>query len=289
VEATSDDLPTGLVALEAWKVAERLLEAVLRGTSLDTWLRRERAVGSLPAGVLGDRDVATLTANVAKLVDAALERGFVAGAATICTVDVELDPVTRIVGTVRVDRAEPPGPVRITYSKFKPKHLVAPWIELMALVAHDPHTEHQAVVVNRAASGTKAHRLVLRPAGSDASERRERARTALGVAVECYRRALLEPIPLFSVLSKKVHDGTATVSDWDDHMGFADGHDLSNRLAYGEYGYHDLLAIPARPDDPPGEAGRRVARFATWFWGTFDETVVCSEDGEPVAVGAAGA
>ena len=31
VEATSDDLPTDLVALDAWKVAERLLEATLAG------------------------------------------------------------------------------------------------------------------------------------------------------------------------------------------------------------------------------------------------------------------
>jgi exodeoxyribonuclease V gamma subunit len=285
-EARSDDLPTDLVALEAWKVGERLLEAVLAGRSTEAWLRRERALGSLPAGALGDRDVEKLTTTIANLVASAGEMGFVAGSSTLRPIDLELDARTRLVGTVRVDHAAPPGPVRMTYSQFKAKHLVAPWLELMALVAQEPEADWQAVVVCRTKAG-KGDRRVLRPVGETATERRERACAALEVAVECYRRSQVEPIPLFSVLSKKVYDGKAVVSDWDDFKGFADGHDISNQMAFGEFDFHELLAIPARVDDPPGPAAGRVDRFAQWFWGAFDASVVCSTDGSVTPVGSA--
>jgi len=279
VEPTSDDLPTGLVALEAWKVAERLLEAVLDGRSTAEWLRRERALGSLPAGALGDRDVETLTSNVAALVASAEEMGFVPGVPALRPVDIELDANTRVVGTVRVDHAAPPGPVRITYSKFSPKHLVAPWLELLALVADDPGTDWQAVIVNRTQTVARVERHVIRPLGADPDERADRARSALAVSVECYRRSLVEPIPLFARLSKRLYDGKAGVGDWNDFKGWADGDDLSNHLAFGEFDYYELIAVPARPDDPPGAAPGRVQRFADWFWSAFDASVICSADG----------
>lgn len=282
--ARSDDLPTDLVALEAWKVAERLLEAVLEGRSTDAWLRRERALGSLPAGTLGDRDVEKLMTNVANLVASAEEMGFVADGPTLQPIDLELDVKTRLVGTVRVDHAAPPGPVRITYSQLKAKHLIAPWVELLALVAQAPEAPWQAVVVCRTKAG-KADRRVLRPIGDGAAERSERACAALEIAIDCYRRSQVEPIPFFSVLSKRVHDNKAVVSDWDDYKEFADGHDISNRLVFGEFGFHELLAIPARADDPPGSAPGRVERFAQWVWGAFDESVVCSTDGSVTPVG----
>ena len=83
VEATSDDLPTGLVAaggVEGRRAPARH-RAARRGRST-SGSGASAALGSLPAGALGDRDVATLTANVQQLVEAAHERGFVAGAAT---------------------------------------------------------------------------------------------------------------------------------------------------------------------------------------------------------------
>ena len=184
-----------------------------------------------------------------------------------------------MVGTVRVDHAAPPGPVRITYSKFSPKHLVAPWLELLALVADDPGTDWQAVIVNRTQTVARVERHVIRPLGADPDERADRARSALAVSVECYRRSLVEPIPLFARLSKRLYDGKAGVGDWNDFKGWADGDDLSNHLAFGEFDYYELIAVPARPDDPPGAAPGRVQRFADWFWSAFDASVICSADG----------
>jgi exodeoxyribonuclease V gamma subunit len=277
VEPTSDDLPTGLSGLEAWKVAERLLEFVLDGRSAEEWLRRERAVGSLPAGALGDREVETLSTSVANLVGAATDLGFVPGAPSLQPIDIDLDATTRLVGTVRVDRATSPGPVRITYSKDKPKHLVAPWLELLALVTHDPETDWQAVVVDRIDT-RRVQRRVLRPAGAGPAERRASARAALAVAVDCYRRSLVEPIPFFARFSKHVYDGNPRPGQWNDFNGWADGDDLSNRLAFSDFDFYELLAIPARADDPPGTADGRVERFAQWFWGAFDASVGCTVD-----------
>ncbi len=277
VEVTSDDLPTTLDPLDAWKVAERLLESTLRGATTEEWLRREKARGTLPAGALGERAVEQVSDTVKQLVASARELGYVPGEATLRPIDLTLDAGTRLVGTVRVERVDRPGPVRVSYSRLKAKRTIAPWLDLLALVADDPTTDWQSAIVNRAENGSKIERLVYRPSGSDRKEQRERAVAALRVAVDCYRRSETEPIPLFSVLSKKLHTGKAGSTDWESFMGFADGDDTANALVFGEHDYESLLKIPAESFDPPGSATKRVERFARWLWSAMDESVVESD------------
>ena len=99
-----------------------------------------------------------------------------------------------------------------------------------------------------------------------------RALGALEVAVDCYRRGLREPIPLFASLSCRLHENTATADDWEPFGQHGDGTDEANRLAFGALGFEDLCALPARVDDPPGTAVGRAARFADYLWDAIEES-----------------
>ena len=177
------------------------------------------------------------------------------GEPSLHPIDLELDPKTRLVGTVRVDHAAPPGPVRITYSQLKAKHLVAPWLELLALVAEEPDSRLAGGDRVPDQGRDKADRRVLRPIGDGptgaSGPRACRAR---------HRRRVLPTVPgrTHPALLRRCRSGCTTarrvVSDWDDYKGFADGDDTSNQLAFGEFDFYELLAIPARR--------RRSARYA---------------------------
>ncbi len=281
-EETSDDLPTSIMGLDEWKVADRLLDAVLAGGSGETWARQEEARGSLPPGVLGTSKATKIAGAVEEIAAMARTLGHRPGVSTRQLVDFEIADGTRIVGTVRDDHGERPGPMQVSYSKYKPQRLLKPWLDLMALVAHDPTTEWQSILLNRGKSGDGLELVILRPRGDDAAERRGSALAALAVAVDCYRRGWCEPIPVFTAVSRNVFDGTPDPSEWkNERMRFGDGYDSANQVVYGDLDFHELLDIPARESDPPGPAHGRVARFAEHLWGAMrDSTLVLSGPGD---------
>ncbi len=90
---------------------------------------------------------------------------------------------------------------------------------------------------------------------------------ALGVAVDCYRRGLREPIPLFAKLSHKLYLGEAKPKDWSDNR-MGDGDDEANKLAFGHLDFRELCAEPASDGDPPGPHPGRADRFANYLWDT---------------------
>ena len=181
---------------------------------------------------------------------------------------------TRIVGMVEGRCAHPrPGPALVTFSKVAPKHRVAAWLDLAALVAADPATNWRSVIVGCAEKQGRLKTLELVGRGETCDDRHGRALDALEVAVDCYRRGLREPIPLFASISYKLHKRTAKPSDWESFNDHADGQDDANRLAFGKLGFEDLCALPARVDDPPGSSTGRAARFADYLWGTIEATV----------------
>src|SRR5664280_405322 len=187
-------------------------------------------------------------------------------------VDVELGDRTRIVGTVRL-RLDPatPGPARVQYKKVQPVDRLAAWLDLMALAASDPSGEWRSVVIGRALDPRVVVEAVdLVPAGFGAADGIDPC-TALEVAVDCYRRGMREPIPLFPVLSYEQHRSTARSSHWVSHGGGGDGEHAAVRLAFPDLDYQALMALPSRPGDPPGTGGR-VDCFAEYLWGSFDRS-----------------
>ena len=269
----SDDLATLLDGLDRWSIADRLLTARLAGYANGEWEHHERALGTVPPGGLGDVSLDEIEKTVDQLLVAAGVLGVDPGRAERLPVDVLLTDGTRVVGMVTGRCGQPrPGPAFVTFSKIAPKHQVAAWVDLVALEAADPATNWRSVIVARAKKPGAIKTFEFVGRGETADVRRRGALGALEVAVDCYRRGLREPIPLFASLSCRLHENTATADDWEPFGQHGDGTDEANRLAFGALGFEDLCALPARVDDPPGTAVGRAARFADYLWDAIEES-----------------
>ncbi len=267
----SDDLATSLDGLEHWGVEDRLLAARFAGHSNAEWERHERAIGTLPPGALGDSVLKGIEESIDEVLAAADALNIDPTRDDRLPVDAELRDGTRVVETVVGRCADlSPGPALLTCSRVSPKRRIAACLDLVSLVATDPVTNWRSVVVGRAERGAGIATLELVARGETPAARRLLATEALEVAVDCYRRGMREPIPLFSSFSYKLHKGTAGEGDWQPYEGHGDGDDEANRLALGELTLTELYALRARDEDPPGSAGERALRFAHYLWAAMD-------------------
>ncbi len=273
-------LPVKIAGLEEWHIGERLLTARLSGITTEQWEKVERVRGTLPPGVLGAEALVKVEDIVDTLVDAAWRSGVAYEAAAPREIDLRLDASTRIVGvvTTRLGGAMP-GPASVTYSSVKPTHRLAAWLDLVALVAMDPTTSWRSVSIARTKDRTSAEVIDLMPvAGGDPSAR---AKDALAVIVDCYRRGMVEPVPLFPRLSEGIAgDGPHRV-DWrgkGSNGPKGDGDDEAVRLAFDYESLESVMAIPAKSSDPPGRGGR-AERYAHYLWDAFAQSV-CQSEGD---------
>jgi exodeoxyribonuclease V gamma subunit len=271
-EGISDDLVTALGPLEHWSVGDRLLAARLSGHATAEWERHERALGLLPPGRLGDEELHEIEATVDELLAAAEQLGVEPRGNERLEVEVALSDGTRLVEAVVGRCASPrPGPALVTFSKLGPKRKIPAWLDLVALQATDPMTSWRSVVVGSPELKNGPSAIELCGRGDTPLERAAAARSALEVAVDCYRRGMREPIPLFASLSYKLHKHKATSTDWRSR-GQGEGEDEANRLSFGDIAFADLCGIEARDDDPAGPAAGRAARFAAYFWGAVEQS-----------------
>jgi exodeoxyribonuclease V gamma subunit len=286
---TVDDLPLSISGLPQWQLGDRLIAARTAGLPTERWRTAERARGVLRPGILGERDLDSVEDAVNELLDAAGALGVRLGISTSWPVDLVLDDDSRVLGEVVVlDDRSALGPAVVTFSKARPGQLLQAWIDLVALTAQHPERNWRAVVVRRGENGRGPDCCELRVRGDDEAARRANARNGLGVVVDCYRRGLREPLPLFAKLSPAVHDGSHRPGHWRDTSGPfpAEGDQPEHLLTFGDVGLDDLLALPAREDDPPftGPGDRRqsargrVARYAAYLWGAVERSVDIDRD-----------
>ena len=274
-DVLSDALPVGDDSLAAYAAGNRRLEALADGATDDAWRAAEIARGSV---ALNTRIRARLDA-IAPDVDAVVGAGATLGVVPAGIATLELDAVlpdgTRVVGTV-VDRlgGDEPGPAVVRYARAKAASLLGAWLDLLLLEAARPDVRWRSILVERAPSDSKetlsVQVLRFRP---EILDRHSAALDALAVVVDLYRRALREPIPLFPETSRELHAGGNARSKWVAFNGSSERDDPSVVLAFGTLDYSDLVAIPARPDDPPGATPTRLERFAHYLWDAFDATV----------------
>ena len=85
-------------------------------------------------------------------------------------------------------------------------------------------------------------------------------RTALEVAVDCYRRGLCEPIPLFPSFSYEVYRGKGKAGEWHGYPPITKDGDHPAVLG----GWRTDL--PIRLPDRPGCGGRRFSTFGRFLW-----------------------
>ncbi len=269
-----NDLATSLDSLEHWSVTDRLLAARLSGHSPGEWRRRERALGALPPGALGEAELAGIEQTVEGLLGCAAELGVELEREELLAVEVELADGSRLVDTIPGRcSGSMRGPAIVTCSRIGPKRRIPAWLDLVALTATEPATKWRSVVVGASEVGKGPAMIQLVSRGDTPADRYRLAHEALEVAVDCYRRGMLEPLPLFPKVSYKLHNHKAGQNDWQPWGGGGEGHDEANRIAFGDVSLGELRSIPARDDDPPGIANARAERFADYLWDAVESSV----------------
>jgi exodeoxyribonuclease V gamma subunit len=189
-----DALPIELDPLTTWGVAERLLEALLRGSSLRVAARAEKARGTLPPDSLGDRVIDTVRDAVIAIATQAEK--IRAGHPDRDPIDVQvpLDSHRLLSGTISGVRST--MLMRTSYSRVSPRHRMAAWIRLLALSAAHPDEPFAAATIGRATRGSDVRTCWIPPLAEDPGERRRIALAELAPIVDLYDRGMREPLPL---------------------------------------------------------------------------------------------
>jgi exodeoxyribonuclease V gamma subunit len=279
-EDVDDALPVELDQLENWAVGQRLLDGVLGGAEFDACAEAEKARGTLPPGLLGERVLDKVEPVVGEIATAArsVPGGGGAGPGLL---EVRVDVGGRtLTGTVRgID-----GDVlrAVTYSRVGPKQRLAMWVRWLAVTAAYPEREVEAHIVGRVRTGGGDHASVttvaLRPPPGSAEERREFALEHLATLLDIHARGLREPLPL-ACKASAVYAWTgeskraqAAKGQWETDWGFdKEDRDPEHQLVFGgSRPFDDLLHEPPR-DDESGpdwdlEEGGRFGRYARRLW-----------------------
>ena len=200
--------PTELDGLQRWQLGQQLLERRLADTDIGPWRRVTMAAGTAPVGGLGE----VALEGIEQLVDTVL--GEVAdlrpSERALRPVELDVVPVgagvdtARLVGAVEVVGG---GVLQVGVSSPKPKHLVAAWVRVLALLATEPTLAPRAVLVGGdrgLRSGVR--RITLDPTaafgGADGDEAPEpgplaaQARQHLGELVALFLRGHREVVAL---------------------------------------------------------------------------------------------
>jgi len=280
-------LPVAPTGLEMYALGEALLGARAAGVDDEAWRAVERAKGALPPGVLEDRVMDELVGEIAAMEQVAADRGYLPGTPTPIEIDVALPDGTHVVGTIPLRLSGgSEGPARIRFTRPKATHRLEAWLDLMALVLHDPEVPWRSLIVTRAKEKRASPEpvdLVPVPApegtADPAAALRGRAMRALGVAVDLYRRGAAEPLPLFAGYSPAQHANGAGDGAWQTFDGRGDATRPAVRLVFGDIDVDDLESVAARPGDPVPDdgspVGGRAGLYAEYLWGTVAAT---SED-----------
>jgi exodeoxyribonuclease V gamma subunit len=279
VDEIEDGLPVELDGLQRWGVGQRLLEARLAGVDGNIAIKAEIARGTLPPGVLGEPVIRAVYPLVEAIVTAA--QAVAPGGPTAEPIDVRLTLAygRLLSGTV----AGLSGDVLLstTFSRVAPKHRLAAWVRLLALIAVHPERELSAATVGRAGGRDDVRTAVIAPVAASPDERRRVAVDELAALIDLYDRGLREPLPLFCQTSAAYAAAAASGQDaaaaadpeWTSPWNFdREDRELEHQLVLGGVRtFAELLEIaPAADEAGPGWASdepSRLGRLARRLWG----------------------
>ncbi len=264
VEGVEDAIPVDINALEEWTVGDRMLADMVGGMSPERALNVEWCRGTLPPGQIGWRTARKIRDQAARL--AAEAAGLRSAPAHAVDVDIDLGSGRRLTGTVSPvfgDRL-----VEVTYSKLGGKHLLAAWIPLLALAAHDPGRDWSAVCIGRRPKGEGTRRETIGLPAVPAIE-------MLGDLVKIYDAGRREPIPLplktsYAWAQARIDGGNpeyAAGFPWRSNDNF-DGEDKHppHARAWRSGAPLSVLMEPVRPgEEHPGE-NTRLGAYAARLW-----------------------
>jgi exodeoxyribonuclease V gamma subunit len=185
VDGVEDAMPVDINGLEEWTVGDRMLHDMLHGMDPDQARQAEWRRGTLPPGNLGWRKANEICDQAALIADAA--RPYRSAEPGAVDVDIDLGGGRRLIGTVSPVYGN--RLVSVTYSKLDGRHLLQPWIPLLALLAHAAGRDWSAISIGRPRRGTTPRvEIMNRPA--------ESALDLLADLVAMYDEGRREPLPL---------------------------------------------------------------------------------------------
>ena len=264
VEGVDDAIPVDIDALEEWTVGDRMLTDMLRGLSPERALNAEWCRGTLPPGQIGWRTAKTIRDRSALLAAEAADCRIEPPRAV--DVDIDLGSGRRLSGTVSPvfgDRT-----VDVTYSKLGGKQLLAAWIPLLALAAHDPGQVWTAVCIGRRPKGDGVRRETIVSAGIPALD-------LLRDLVAVYDIGRREPIPLPLKTSEAWAEASHSGGDTERLAGYKwkssdrfpgeDKHPPHVRV-WGAGAPLSALLEPVRPGEEYGGEKTRLGAYAARLW-----------------------
>ncbi|HYO01851.1 MAG TPA: exodeoxyribonuclease V subunit gamma [Mycobacterium sp.] len=263
VDGVEDAMPVDIDALEEWAVGDRMLSDMLRGMSPDDARHAEWRRGALPPGQLGWRKATELKHQSSLLAQAADPYRNVTAHAV--DVDVDVGSGRRLTGTVSPVFGK--GIVSVTYSKLDGKHLLASWIPLLALYAHEPGTDWSAICIGRPKRGTTPRQRNLgRPQGSAVELLRD--------LVAIYDAGAREPLPLPLKTSyawaEARHGGDdperAASFRWKSNMYPGDDRQPAHVRAWGQGAWLRELMQPLLPGEEFDGEDNRLGAYAGRLW-----------------------
>ncbi|MGQ4616176.1 exodeoxyribonuclease V subunit gamma [Nocardia sp. R7R-8] len=184
-EDIADRLPIELDGLAKWELGERLLAARLTGADPAGLRAAEWRRGTLPPFGFGAAVLDEVEHTVDRLVRAA--QADYAGPARAVDIAVDLGNGRRLTGTVPEVRGD--TLVRTTFSRLAPKHRIAAWVSLLALVVTEDRS-WRAVSTGRGQFGRPTRRCELTAPDAPA------AREILRRLVALRDAGLTEPLPV---------------------------------------------------------------------------------------------
>lgn len=285
-----DAVPIELDHLEQWGIGQRLLEARLAGTDLQTCVNAEGARGILPPGSLSGPILDRVEPIVESLVQASQSVGGDTAEVASLEVNVALAGGRSLVGTVAGvggNRLR-----SVTYSRVGPKHRLAAWVRFLALSAAHPDGAFEAVTIGRARfGGPLGAQVTIARLGILADDPEECRRLALGHLdrlVALYDRGMREPLPLYcqtsaayvEAQSRHRHpDGPARAA-WESDRGYEKEDKEAGHLLVlgGVRTYRQLVeSRPGADEGGHGWDGDEPSRFGRYAHRLWDGLLACEQ------------
>ncbi|NED97059.1 exodeoxyribonuclease V subunit gamma [Phytoactinopolyspora alkaliphila] len=264
VEGVSDAMPVEIDNLEKWSAGDRMLVDMLTGVPPDQALHAEWRRGTLPPGRLGWRSGMEIRDNARKLAIAALTHR--QAPSDTYNVDVDLGGGRLLTGTVSSVYAR--RLISVSYSRLGAKHLLASWVQLLALSATDEDHNWTGLVIGRRQRGNEPATRLFGPVGADARE-------LLADLVAIYDAGRREPLPLPLKTSFAWYEARRTKGDpvmaarrrWKPASYEGENADPAHMRVWGANTALEVLLKPASADEMrPGET-TRLGAYAARVWG----------------------
>ena len=286
-----DDIPLEIDHLEQWGLVNDLLTA--RIENFRSWTAADTAAWADVARRRGDVPPGSLAAPV--LTAASVRADGIVRLLSSELTDTTFDPIGIPIRAV----IEPTGApevlvegtiggacantlVRVTPSRLKVTDIIGAWIKLALVTRTDPDRAWRSISIGRASAGeglgVQRLRLVSAAAADDICD----------FAIDMWRRAQVDVLPVFPATSRALHadDATAAAKAWNTpYNGRGERDDEWNAMVF-DVDFDELLTIRPSPAESGGSSLPRVSWWADRLWTQIESTcsieVLDTDDGPEV-------